>query len=300
MTRYANKFNFLIDYNPLRGGVLDEGVARFSNSNFQIIGICKPSFQIRTWDQDENGKYYQPVKQDFLYIWADIGRLDPKNWWRGKQPTDNELKRESIGISLTKDLSSYDNGSIRNYNDNTNDVSKLEPSCFEIYPQYQDTAYGNILCRSKNQQKEELHTKVMQSLDIRNGFLILKHNSPVKITDGIIQSKGTRQGYSSRSDYNNYYWASKEIGPDQSGMRAIYCYYCFVNPNDFYDLSSNLENLSTEEALKKYKYCGIVWKDNPDWIAAVDAPAKITFIRDLGDGGKAYDANWNEINPNGL
>ena len=80
----------------------------------------------------------------------------------------------------------------------------------KIYPEYRDTYYGDLfLGKRKGEQGEIMHKEFMSNLNISGDKVILKHDSSVRITDGVIK-KGKTNGYSNNSDIGIYFWGSKK------------------------------------------------------------------------------------------
>ena len=76
---------------------------------------------------------------------------------------------------------------------------------------------------------------------------------------------------------------------------GLYTYYCLIKKGDLYDLETNEERLSLEQAMKKYPYVGQNWQDEENVIVVnTYQPTPIWCILDT-QTGKWYDKDWNEI-----
>lgn len=166
----------------------------------------------------------------------------------------------------------------------------------KIYPEYRDTYYGDLfLGRRKGEEGEQMHQEFISKLNTQGGVCILKHDSSVRITDGVIK-KGKTNSWSNNSDIGIYFWGSKKIGGDQSNGQR-YTYYCVVPLSDIYDFSTNLERFrSLRQALEVHDYCAQYWDDKTKDAIVVNTfnQTPIKAVRD-NMTGKVYDANWEEI-----
>lgn len=168
----------------------------------------------------------------------------------------------------------------------------------QIYPEYADSPYADLFLPKKkdDEQAKAIHAKFLNDLDIRNGYVYLKHNSSYKITDGVIRSRGSGpKFYSSDSDIGAYFWGSKKIGRDQSNGQQ-YTYICKVKPEEIYDFNVNPKRYQdVRHAAGKERYVGRQWQDEEDVIAVVSGyETPITMVRD-NSNSHWYDANWNLI-----
>lgn len=164
----------------------------------------------------------------------------------------------------------------------------------KIYPEYRDTYYGDLfLGKRKGEQGEIMHKEFMSNLNISGDKLILKHDSTVKITDGVIK-KGKTNGYSKDSDIGIYFWGSKKIGSDISNGQT-YTYICTVPLSDVYDFQTNLERFpSLDQAMLEHKYCAQYWKKSKAIVVNTFHQTPIQAIKD-NTNGKVYNANWEQI-----
>ena len=94
----------------------------------------------------------------------------------------------------------------------------------------------------------------MSNLNISGDKVILKHDSSVRITNGVI-AKGKTNRWSNNSDIGYYFWGSKKIGGDSSNGQT-YTYICTVPLSDVYNFETNLERFpSLDQAMQEHKYC---------------------------------------------
>lgn len=76
-------------------------------------------------------------------------------------------------------------------------------------------------------------------LNIIDGYVVLEHHSGEKIKNGVInKNNGKKNNYSNRTDFGNYFWGSSIIGKDNSNIHKN-TYYCFVPPEEIYDMMSS-------------------------------------------------------------
>ena len=70
---------------------------------------------------------------------------------------------------------------------------------------------------------------------------------------------------------------------------------CLIKKGDLYDLETNEERLSLEQAMKKYPYVGQNWQDEENVIVVnTYQPTPIWCILDK-QTGKWYNKEWKEI-----
>lgn len=158
-------------------------------------------------------------------------------------------------------------------------VSSFNKQNLEIYPEYRDTYYGEVfLGKQKTAEDEKGHELFLSRLDVKDEYVILKHDSNVKITDGVIK-KGEPNNYSKNSDIGIYFWGSKEHGMDQSN-NALYTYYCLVDKDKVYDFENDMERFGTiQNALRKYPYVAQYWKDGPEIVVITNTPTSISYVK---------------------
>ena len=175
-----------------------------------------------------------------------------------------------------------------------NDVPYINKCNAVIYPEYSDTVYGEMFLGKKKDEQtlKKQHEEFLQKLFLVGNKVILHHNSSVKLTDGFIK-KGKPNGWSNNTDIGIYFWGSRECGNDPSNA-STYTYYCRIFLEELYDKATNVERLSTEQAMKKYGYCGQYWKNSDAIVVNTFKETPIYCILDK-QTGKWYDKNWNEI-----
>lgn len=164
-----------------------------------------------------------------------------------------------------------------------------------IYPEHQNDEYGEIFLGKRKdndlliQQHKEFESKLFKAGE----NIILHHNTSFKVNDGFIK-KGKPNGWSNNSDKGIYFWGSRTGGKDPSNG-GLYTYYCLIKKGDLYDLDTNEERLSLEQAMRKYPYVGQHWQ-NEDNVIVVNTylPTPIWCILDT-QTGKWYDKEWKEI-----
>lgn len=177
-------------------------------------------------------------------------------------------------------------------------IPSYKTEYLQIYPEYRDTYYGDLfLGKRLGEEGERMHKEFMSKLNISGGGdVILKHDSSVRITDGVIR-KGKTNPWSNNSDIGIYFWGSKHIGRDQSNGQH-YTYICTIPLNDVYDFETNLERFrSLRQAMAEHKYCAQYWDKNDNNAIVVNTFAN-TPIKAIKDNttGKVYNSNWEEIN----
>lgn len=174
------------------------------------------------------------------------------------------------------------------------DIPSYKMRNIQIYPEYQDSYYGEVfLGRKKTSEESKMsHNLFLNSLDMRNNEVYLKHDSDYKITDGVIKV-GKKNAWSSDSDIaGTYFWGSKKIGRDQSNGRH-YTYFCKVPLQDIYDFNTNEKRYQdVQHAMRTEKYVGVKWQDEQDVIVvATNLETPIHLIRD-NSTGQWYTKNW--------
>jgi hypothetical protein len=176
---------------------------------------------------------------------------------------------------------------------NTDSIPENVKNEMVIYPEYQNTEYGDFLLGARKDKAtlEKEHAAFENALSTFNGKIVLRHDSSYVIKDGVIR-KGKPNTYSKDSDIGIYFWGSNKVGKDNSNVGA-YTYYCLIDRDQLHDYQTNEERLSLIQALQKYPYAGQFWEDG----AIVVNTFKETPIWCIYDkqNGKWYDANWNQI-----
>lgn len=134
----------------------------------------------------------------------------------------------------------------------------------EIYPEYKDTFWGELFLGRKKDTDEDKakHEKFMSELNQDGNDVILMHNSPVLIKDGVISGGHEKQHYSNNSDVGVYFWGTPFAGKDPSGG-SQYTYYCKVPKESVYDFHINMDRLTLRQALSKYPYVALYWNGGP-------------------------------------
>lgn len=145
---------------------------------------------------------------------------------------------------------------------------------------------------------EIVGNKQRQPFRMWNGYVVLRHDSNSRITNGVIDGRGKQKNnYSKNSDASNYFWASEKPGKDPSNTASIH-YYCLVEPDRIYDFETNPKGYnSLKDAMANEEYVSGRWGDGA--IAVMTSnPTEISFIEDDGgiDGpGAVYDSQWHML-----
>lgn len=165
----------------------------------------------------------------------------------------------------------------------------------EIYPEYQDTYYGEVfLGRKKNTiEDQKKHEEFMSRLNIDGDSVILIHNSPTLITDGFISAGHEKQGYSRNGDVGIYFWGSKNVGSDPSNS-GRYTYYCKVPLSSIYDFQTNQDRLTLKRAMSKYDYVAQNWQGGPAIVVTSWKKTPIWKYLDKSNGEIVGESKLNE------
>ena len=164
-----------------------------------------------------------------------------------------------------------------------------------IYPEHRNDEFGELFLGKKKDSStiEQTHNEFVSKLFKNGGNVIIHHNSPYVVRDGIIK-KGKANLWSNPTDSGIYFWGSRNGGKDPSNDSS-YTYYCIVPQNDIYDFETNEERLTMPQAMEKYPYVGHYWpKDNDVVVIRTNNVTPIWCILDKNKG-KWYDKDWNEI-----
>lgn len=197
----------------------------------------------------------------------------------------SDFKYKHITYNTKPDGSGYSISAIPSY--------KLNDA--QIYPEYKDSYYGECFLGKRKTDKDEMrHKYFMSKLNIMGNNVILKHDSPYRITDGEIK-QGKQNSWSNNNDIGIYFWGSKKVGKDNSNGQQ-YTYICLAPIDEIYDFEVNLERyISLKSALREHRFCAQFWDDSEEAIAVNTLyPVKIQAIID-NRTGKKYDEEWNEI-----
>lgn len=177
----------------------------------------------------------------------------------------------------------------------TDSIPKYAKERIIIYPEHQDDEFGEMFLGKRKdkdlliQQHKEFESKLFKFGE----NIILHHDSSFKIKDGFVK-QGKPNGWSNNSDKGIYFWGSRTGGKDPSNG-GLYTYYCLIKKSDLYDLQTNEERLSFDQALSKYPYIGKNWPSDKNIIVVnTYHPTPIWCILDR-QTGKWYDKDWNEI-----
>ena len=163
-----------------------------------------------------------------------------------------------------------------------------------IYDEYQNTEFGELFLgkRKSDDEIKQKHQNFVSKLFKVGNDVIIHHNSSYKITDGVVK-KGNQNGWSNNTDIGIYFWGSRISGKDPSNI-GEYSYYCVIPMNELYDFETNVERLSLDIILRKYKYAGQFWRNSDAIVVSTLRETPIWAILSKSDG-KWYDKNWNEI-----
>lgn len=149
----------------------------------------------------------------------------------------------------------------------------------KLDPKYKGT-YWDWFLNGLDETKEQEHEYFMSQLDIQDGMVVLKHNSPYKIEDGFVGGSGRKgpNSYSNNSDLGNYFWGSKEEGSDQSSA-GEYQYICYVPVDEVYDFEYNEKGYSSmKEACLNEKYVASWWPNGGGIVVVSRYPTKIDHV----------------------
>jgi hypothetical protein len=144
----------------------------------------------------------------------------------------------------------------------TDDIPVMFKDSLVMYVEYIGTYYADILLGKKkivSVDDKKKHEEFMSRLERDGNMVVLKHDSDVKILDGVIKPGQPQQIYSNNSDYGVYFWGTKNIGIDLSNNKE-YTYYCLVPIEDVYDITNDLEDFkSIPKANEVYDYIAYEW-----------------------------------------
>ena len=252
------RFNEIASYNP-KFGILNEGFNDVDTSGYICIGEV----------------YYYP--------WADDGdrvfiMVNPeKTMLYGKMINDVRYTENSDGTGKQ-----------------TQSIPTNAKNNLVIYQEYRDTEFGEMFLgkRKSNDEVKQKHQEFLSKLFIIDNNVLLHHNSSFEIRDGIIK-KGVANGWSNNGDIGIYFWGSRNSGNDPSN-NSHYTYYCLIPIEDLYDFETNVDRISLDQALKKYKYAGQYWKKGDAIVVSTLQSTPIYCILDK-QNGKWYDKKWNKI-----
>ena len=163
-----------------------------------------------------------------------------------------------------------------------------------IYDEHQDDEFGEMFLgkRKSNEEIEAKHKDFLSKLFLKGNNVIIHHNTSFKITDGVVK-RGVPNSWSNNTDIGCYFWGSRNCGKDPSNA-GMYAYYCIIPLSDLYDFESNVDRLSVQQAMRKYKYVGQLWKDSDAVAVMTYEQTPIWCVLDK-QTGKWYDSKWNEI-----
>lgn len=263
---YIEKLKFLIEYNPKKGGLLNEIINGYDISNWLNIG------KFYKYNTDGSG----PTKLYYLFVNPNAKEISDLDIFR----KDNfALCDNPDGVGNSRDLNAE-----RDYR-----YDKIE-----LYPEYQDGYYATALSGiSTEKYKQKKHEELMSKVFIIDNKVVLHHNSSYKITDGVVK-RGKTNGYSNNNDWGVYFWASKHSGNDQSGG-GMYTYYCLVNLDMCYDVTNNVENFTSDVRMsRRYPYHLKSWENGDAVACQTSVETPIWCIKD-NSTGKFYNKNWEEI-----
>lgn len=177
----------------------------------------------------------------------------------------------------------------------TDSIPAYALQSLRIYPDYQDTYFGEVfLGKKKGADDEQKHKKFMARLNhTGNGMVMLMHNSSEEIRDGVIRYTGKHNNYSNNSDVGCYFWGTAKAGSDPSG-NSRFTYYCEVEEGTIYDFQTNLERLTLRQAMSQYPYVAQDWNDGQAIVVTANDVTPIAKIQD-NSTGKIYDGKWNQL-----
>lgn len=260
MTDIQKRFRELFKYNPIKGKL---------NESFDDVDttgwICVGEVPYSPWSSSED--------QEIVYIMVN----PQKTMIYGKEVNEVMYTENNDGSGMQ-----------------ISDIPSFYKQYITIYPEYQNSEYGEMFLGKKKDDRiaKQQHEAFISKLFRTNGKVILHHNSSYKITDGFIK-KGKPNNYSNNSDVGIYFWGSRNSGSDPSSS-SLYTYYCIINEDDLYDFETNIERLTLEQALKKYKYVGQYWKNGDSVCVNTYEFTPIWCILDTNTG-QWYDKDWKEI-----
>ena len=251
-----NRFRELSFYDPKKGLLTEWG--EVDASNYVCVG------EVDYWPWGGNGKLYVMVSPQKRMKWG----------------------HETFDVVYTENPDGTGN--------QTDDIPTYKQRFIEIYPEHQDDEYGELFLgkRKDKEVAEQQHKDFMSKVFKINGNVVIHHNSSFVIKDGFIK-KGNPNGWSNNSDIGIYFWGSRNAGNDPSNATS-YSYYCLIPQEELYDFQTNVDRLSLDQALKKYKYAGQFWKNTDSVVVSTLQPTPIWCILDK-QTGKWYDKDWEEI-----
>lgn len=146
----------------------------------------------------------------------------------------------------------------------------------------------------------EGNSEKLWPMEIWNGYVVLRHCSPIKIKNGVISSSfGKTNSYTPRGSFGNYFWGSSVNGKDNSNIHDIE-YICLVPQESVYDFMKNEKGYETDsDALSNEKYIAYNWKVTPGAVvvrSTVKTPISYIDYRPKSHFGNEidglYDSNW--------
>ena len=236
------------------------------------------------------------IKNQFNFLYNRITEnSEDGNWIKiGEQirhyPTDEKFtimvndsaKKPDLHNRNTFEFRKFSEWNVKYLNEDGSNAGSPGPyddPTTELLPEYKDT-YWDWFFNGLNETKEQEHQYFLSQLDIENGMVVLKHNSPYKIESGYVggaDKKGPNI-YSNNSDLGNYFWGSKEEGADQSGQ-GEYQYICYVPIDEVYDFEYNEKGYkSMKEAVNNEKYVASWWPNGGGIVVVSQYPTKIDHV----------------------
>lgn len=155
--------------------------------------------------------------------------------------------------------------------------------------------------KRQNLRENNENSKNLWPLNIWNGYVVLKHESPAKIKVGKIdRALGKTNHYSTRSDSGNYFWGSSIIGKDNSNGQE-FTYFCLVPQEDVYDMMKNEKQYQdANEAMRHEDYIAYNWPATKGAVVVrtfIQTPISYISYRPHfsyhNEIGGLYDSNWN-------
>lgn len=245
MNKEIEKMHFLFNYDPAKGGNINESYGEEDMSKWLNIGFI------------EGGSPFASGNGNDAYLMA-----DPEYEKYGEN-----YKRLGTGYNTKPDGSGRVIPSIPSYH-----LQNLV-----IYDKFKDTIYGEVFLGKKTKNDINKHEEFISQLIDKDGGYLIYHDSNVEIQNGII-GYGKKNNYSNNSDIGIYFWGSKERGVDPSN-NAKYTYFCIIPKDKLYDFQTNLERLTLQQALSKYDYVAQYWKNGPAIVVNTYKETKIDFVK---------------------
>lgn len=332
MTRIGNKgFAFAdkndtyndkpLTFNDRKQGRINESILKYLETfdrasigaKFSIVKEAKKCKALLKEEmvtrQGKTEPYYDQMQNYDLSSWVKIGKIGEKEGVEKKYDftlnkyVEAPFKREYYDYDIWANPNNpMEYGIMRGSSNGVGKVMTIgnlpqwERDNIVIFNEYRNTDFAvPFFGKQVSQDILKKHEEFMSKFNIQDGKVLLKHNSSVKINDGVLSCGHEKNSYSNNNDIGWYSWASKEVGADPSG-NGMFTYYALVDINDVYDYQYDVERVGTlRQAVKTKPYVAMYWGDDTDVIAVTSLKTTpFEYVRNNRDG-KFYDSEWNEI-----